>query len=108
MQGMICDDLREELAAIGRFLTQMETNRRRHPAKVLASRLLRIEKKLPPALRRESLIAQAAAMIFDDQLDPLTELIVLRMAWASSVRALAKTYGFQVIEGRRERNSRAA
>lgn len=108
MQGMISDELREELAAIGRFLTQMETRRKQHPTRLLATRLLRVEKKLPAALRRESLIGQVAAMIFDGQLDPLTELTILRMAWASSVRALAKTYGFQVIEGTLERSSQAA
>ena len=108
MQGTISDDLREELAAISRFLTQMETNRRQHPTRLIASRLLRVERKLPPHLRRESLIAQVASMIFDGQLDPLTELTILRMAWASSVRALAKTYGFQVVEGAAESESRAA
>ena len=108
MQGTISDDLREELAAIGRFLTQMETNRRQHPTKLLATHLLRVERKLPPRLRRDSLIAQVASMIYDGQLDPLTETTILRMAWASSVRVLAKTYGFQVIEGAPERSSRAA
>lgn len=108
MPGTISDDLREELAAIGRFLTQMETNRRQHPSRLIASRLLRVERKLPVPLRRESLIAQVTAMIFEGQLDPLTELTILRMAWASSVRALAKTYGFQVIDGAPQAESRAA
>lgn len=108
MQGMMGDELREELAAIGRFLTQMETRRKQHPTRLLATRLLRVERKLPAELRRESLIGQVAAMVFDGQLDPLTELTILRMAWASSVRGLAKTYGFSVIEGTPERNSQAA
>jgi len=108
MNGMISDDLREELAAIGRFLTQMETNRRQHPTRVLATRLLQVERKLPPSLRRESLIAQVASMIFDGQLDPLTELTILRMAWASTVRTLAKNYGFHVVARTPESNSKAA
>ena len=108
MQGTLSDDLREELAAISRFLTQMETGQHRHPTKLVATRLLRVERKLPPGLRRDSLIAQVASMIYDGQLDPVTEVTILRMAWASSVRVLAKTYGFQVIEGAPERNSRAA
>lgn len=108
MSGMISDGLRDELAAIGRFLTQMETNRRQHPTRVLATRLLQVERRLAPSLRRESLIAQVASMIFDGQLDPLTELTILRMAWASTVRVLAKSYGFQVVAGTPAPSSQAA
>lgn len=108
MTGMISDDLRDELAAIGRFLTQMETNRRQHPTRVLATRLLQVERKLPPVVRRDSLISQVSSMIFDGQLDPLTEMTILRMAWASAVRALAKAYGLQLVAGTPESSSKAA
>ncbi|HYG88568.1 MAG TPA: hypothetical protein VD978_20175 [Azospirillum sp.] len=108
MQGMMSDDLREELAAIDRFLTQMETGRRHHPTKLVATRLLRIEKKLPCPFRSESLIAKATAMVFEGELDPLTELTILRMAWASAVRLLARTYGLQLIHPLAQSDSRAA
>lgn len=108
MHWMMSDDLREELAAIDRFLWQMEKGRRRYPTRLLATRLLQVERKLPQPFRSESLIAKATAMVFDGQLDTATEVTILRMAWASAVRLLAKTCGFQVIHGPAASSSQAA
>jgi len=108
MQDWMNNDLREDLAAIDRFLTQMEMGRRRHPPRLLATRLLRIEGKLPAKMRPAHVITEAAMLVFEGRLDPLTETKLLRMAWASAVRLLAKAYGLRLVEAAPEADSRAA
>lgn len=98
---------RRELAALGDALFQAERGVGHQSPAALAARLLRVA-ALHPAAVDHTLMWQVTDLVAGRDIADSFKLVVIRMGWASIVRAEFRTWGLQIIGNQGASRAKAA